>query len=367
MHKIAILLVARSAGGMEKRFTNLMKFLVNKFSNPNIIYYFYISRSLANRMGVRYLASTPNIRIILYGLGNLSNKKIFRLIDYCLLATNLIIHRYRYTTIHYVTQSSLKMRYLSSTKIKVHSFVASTYVEAFSNSKIYNRIKNDLFRIDCLDENIKEKLLTNRLFNNHIISNSPCSFTTYDNTESDYREKRNIVTFCARFAPNTKGIEILLPAISRVLAERNDLHFLILGDGPMKKDILSYIKACDLMTSVSIYYSRNPIVEMKKSKVFLSIQRFENYPSQSLLEAMACSNAIIATNVGLTKKIIDKNVGLLINYDYKDLADNIIEIFRDENKIRYYGMNARSKVMSEHTAERFHKYISYLYISPNIH
>jgi glycosyltransferase involved in cell wall biosynthesis len=51
------------------------------------------------------------------------------------------------------------------------------------------------------------------------------------------------------------------------------------------------------------------------------LQHFNNYPSQSLLEAMACGNAVVATNVGETHRLVDETVGLLIEPEAPALAE----------------------------------------------
>ena len=91
------------------------------------------------------------------------------------------------------------------------------------------------------------------------------------------------------------------------------------------------------------------------------MQRDENYPSQSLLEAMACENAVIATNVGLTKAIVKDSFGILINSNETELFNAITNLISCENKLAEMGKQARMFVMSNHKVELFHHYLMSIY------
>jgi GalNAc-alpha-(1->4)-GalNAc-alpha-(1->3)-diNAcBac-PP-undecaprenol alpha-1,4-N-acetyl-D-galactosaminyltransferase len=354
--KIAILLVARNIGGMEKRFSYLLKYLMEK-KVDDILFDFYISKTLASKIGFNsFKKLNKNINVILYGNKFESSRFFHRALDYIDLYFKLSSKTFKYDSVHFVNPSSLKFRRILKPKNRVHSFFNSAYVEDYANSPIYFKIRKNKFRIDCLDNNIKKQLENIELFNNHVLYVSPCSFIDYSKIHPSDFNKKNVITFCGRLI-DIKGLEILLPAIKDCVLSCPEINFKIIGDGPLKDSIKEFIAKNQLQDNVELFYSTNPIDEFNSSKIFLSLQKFENYPSQSLLEAMACSNAVIATNVGVTKTLIDENVGVLINYDSEELKIKILELFYNEKLTKTLGYNAREKVIKEHTVSKFYDYL----------
>ena len=51
---------------------------------------------------------------------------------------------------------------------------------------------------------------------------------------------------------------------------------------------------------------------LNRTAINVQLQEDDNYPSQSLLEGMASGNAIVATDVGLTRRLVDESNGILI-------------------------------------------------------
>jgi glycosyltransferase involved in cell wall biosynthesis len=99
---------------------------------------------------------------------------------------------------------------------------------------------------------------------------------------------------------------------------------------------------------------------LERSSIFVSLQEGENYPSQSLLEAMACGNAVIATDVGETWRLVDDANGKRVASDAGAVADAIIALLDDPLLARRQ-MTSRRRILAEHTPERFLTYIGRVY------
>lgn len=70
---------------------------------------------------------------------------------------------------------------------------------------------------------------------------------------------------------------------------------------------------------------------LRKSCVFLSLQDYDNYPSQSLIEAMSFGCTVIATNFGETSKLVKVEYGnILINKDISELARSFRKIISSD-------------------------------------
>jgi len=189
------------------------------------------------------------------------------------------------------------------------------------------------------------------------ISITPNSFIDYHNYYPQY-PKDNAVVFMSRLTA-IKNPMLFLEAIS-LLSKRNrsfsTIEFYILGDGPLVKEIVDFIRANDLPNVHFEGMIYEPWKYLQKSKIFISIQSENNYPSQSLLEAMACENAIIASDVGETRLLVTENEGILVKLNAEAIADAIDKLFTTSGLIEKLGKNARQKVLKEHTIEKFAEY-----------
>lgn len=189
------------------------------------------------------------------------------------------------------------------------------------------------------------------------ISVSPNSFINYEKYMPQY-PKENSVIFLSRLK-EIKNPMLFLHAI-KILNEGNrdssGIKFYIFGDGPLESDIINFINNYRL----SNVYFGGLVYEtwkhLSNSKVFVSIQEGNNYPSQALIEAMACENAIIASDVGETRLLVSDNEGILVNLSAADIANAINELFTTPGLIEKLGKNARKKVIENHTIEKFADY-----------
>ena len=91
----------------------------------------------------------------------------------------------------------------------------------------------------------------------------------------------------------------------------------------------------------------------RRSGIFVSLQDLENYPSQSLLEAMAAGNAVVATDVGDTRRLVGPETGLLVSgRDGEELASALSRLMGDPERRAAMGVRARAFVVENHTVER---------------
>lgn len=169
---------------------------------------------------------------------------------------------------------------------------------------------------------------------------APCSFTDYSAVKS--RKVRDIdILMLARFVDG-KGYD-LLESIDEHLRPYN-AHFC--GFGPRRIDT----------PNAEVYKADRPFDLLGRSKIFLSLQKGNNYPSQSLLEAMASGCAIIATDVGETRKILDESRAILIPYDADALRMAICKLIEDAELTGRLAKNARDFVLTHQTVHSYAQY-----------
>ena len=169
---------------------------------------------------------------------------------------------------------------------------------------------------------------------------APVSFSDYSNVQK--ANCRDIdVLMIARFIEG-KGYD-LLESIGPFL-ENYIVH--CCGFGHMKIKI----------PNARIYQSDDPFSVCARAKIFLSIQESNNYPSQSLIEAMASGCAIIATDVGETRKLITDDCGWLIPYDPVALENTISYALNNPELCETYGRRAQEYVLKKFTVGNYSDY-----------
>lgn len=192
---------------------------------------------------------------------------------------------------------------------------------------------------------------------------SPCSFTDYDL----FRPapcKENIILYAGRLMP-AKNPLLLLASVEQLLLEDeqclSDWRVEIMGDGPLRTSVQEIASSQSFKGKVTVGSSPSLVEAMRGASVFVSLQARENYPSQSLLEAMACEAAVIATNVGDTGLLVTDDTGVMIPPTKGALAEAIRRLVGNSDLRRALGTKARQRVVSEHTIERFTQYLASLW------
>jgi glycosyltransferase involved in cell wall biosynthesis len=204
----------------------------------------------------------------------------------------------------------------------------------------------------CTD--VREFVYPSHVLKGDDIVVDPCSFTDYELFRPD-EKKQDKVVFSGRLIA-LKNPLLFLEAVNILQKTSADglggWKFYLRGDGEEKEALTAYVRAHRLEAYVEIGAGEmSPL--LNASKIFCSIQHFGNYPSQALLEAMGAGNAIIATDVGNTRMLLDENCSILIDEDPQQLADAITLLMKDDGRRAALGRIAREKVMQEHSLERF--------------
>jgi N-acetyllactosaminide 3-alpha-galactosyltransferase len=170
---------------------------------------------------------------------------------------------------------------------------------------------------------------------------------------SPEKKKRNQIIFLGRLAQN-KGIEYLVKAMPKVLAKLPNTELLICGEGEEKAHMLALIKKFGIEKSITFYGTLNfeKLVELYyTSTVFAmpSISRLEAFGIVQL-EAMACSTAVVCTDIAGPNAVMDVGKsGLLCKpRDENSLADALIKVLSDPDKAFEMGRAGRRLVETKY-------------------
>jgi glycosyltransferase involved in cell wall biosynthesis len=166
-----------------------------------------------------------------------------------------------------------------------------------------------------------------------------------------------------------KGHDTLLAAATRVLAERPDIEFVLVGDGVERARLERQAADRGLSRAVQFLGERGDVADLlSSSDLFVLPSRSEACPN-SVLEAMAAGLPIIATRVGGIPELISHGTdGVLVDADRPDvLAEAILDVARRPDAARTMGCAARSRAVRDFSFERMVANFEDLYLSQLTH
>ena len=199
-----------------------------------------------------------------------------------------------------------------------------------------------------------------KITNNKKVSVSPCSVVDVDKFKPSCI-KDKLIYFCGRmekmknpllFVESIVGISVFL--------RLNGWKVLMVGAGSLENKIISDIKL-NRLEDLILFLSESDVSDIAtKSYIFVSLQEKENYPSQSLLEAMSSGNAVVATDVGDTYRLVRNNYnGMLVSLCPRAIGHAIKYIIKNDRYIPM-GMCGRS-IAKRHSALRYSRYLEKIY------
>lgn len=192
-----------------------------------------------------------------------------------------------------------------------------------------------------------------RVVYNGIEPGAPPSNRTLPPMDGDTAQRHPIVLTAARLAPQ-KGIDVLLEAWARLVADFPNGLLLIAGDGPQRMALESRAFALQVAESVRFLGFRQDVRALLRTADAAVIPSRTEGQSIFALEAMAEGAPVVATRVGgLPESIRDGETGLLVAPDDSEaLASTLRRILSDVSFARKLATNARRFVAEERTIER---------------
>ena len=151
-----------------------------------------------------------------------------------------------------------------------------------------------------------------------------------------------------------KGQRHLVEAAHLVVRDLPDARFLILGEGELREQLERLIRDYHLEKHVLLPGFRTDVLGCIKGFDLFVMSSVTEGLGTSLLDAMACSRAVVATRAGGIPEIVeDGRTGTLVNTrDHAALAREIVRLLRDEALRRRMGEAGRAHVAERFTVER---------------
>jgi glycosyltransferase involved in cell wall biosynthesis len=149
---------------------------------------------------------------------------------------------------------------------------------------------------------------------------------------------------------------LYLTAAKEILKEFPEVKFHLLGEGTLVNEINSFISANKLEKNINFKFHKNPPGIFAETSVLVSLQTGTNYPSQSVLEAMGCGNAVIASNTGDTDLFINNSNGMLVELNTESLVSALKKLIKDPLLAKQMGLAGKELAEKNHTIEKASAY-----------
>jgi glycosyltransferase involved in cell wall biosynthesis len=182
----------------------------------------------------------------------------------------------------------------------------------------------------------------------------------YSNLKYQLKAKRLFV-YQGRIATE-KNIEALLKAWK--LAELGDsCQLLMVGDGPLRSSLqLAYGKEHNIMWLGYVSEELQRINILRAADVFILPSLVEGL-SISLLEAMSCGVACLATDAGADGEVLEEGAGVVLDtQDVTSQLKTLLPLFRDHPEMTdLLGNKARQRVLTRYTLQQNITKLEWLY------
>lgn len=158
---------------------------------------------------------------------------------------------------------------------------------------------------------------------------------------------------CVAKLRKQKGHKYLISAFSKLLKNRSDVILILVGDGKEKRSIEEQANKLKIKNNVIILGNRLDIPEILETlDVFVLATLFEGM-SNAILEAMASSLPIIATNISENREIIENDkTGILVPVKNANQIKVAVEkIISNSSLAAKLGNNARRRTCACYNIE----------------
>ena len=159
-------------------------------------------------------------------------------------------------------------------------------------------------------------------------------------------DDRQCILFVGRLIPR-KGLSYLIEAAQRIVKERVDTAFVIVGDGPLRKQLTVNIERLGLSKNFLFLgdVSDKILPALYNCSDVFAFPSIQEGLGIALLEAQATAKPVVAFNVsGVREAVLDKETGLLVNMNSGELADAILRLLSDKSLRERMGRRGREFV-----------------------
>ena len=158
-----------------------------------------------------------------------------------------------------------------------------------------------------------------------------------------------IVSMVGRLAVQKSPNDFVLAA-KEVLAQKKDVAFLIIGDGPLGEEVRNLMASLQLEKNVLLLGWREDVFDLMAASDLIALTSLWEGLPYTLLEAMALGKPIVATDAtGSVDIVKDGENGVLVpRGDIRGIANAIVRLLSDPARAKAMGLAGRRYIEKEH-------------------
>lgn len=156
-------------------------------------------------------------------------------------------------------------------------------------------------------------------------------------------ENIKFITLVANLRHDVKNLPMLLRSAAIVAKNFPDAHFVLAGEGELRKGLEAHSKELKIERRVHFIGKCATVPELLSvSFAGVLTSNYEGF-SNAILEYMAAGLPVVATDVGgAAEAIVENETGFLVRAnDHEALADRLMALLRSEENSRKLGENGR--------------------------
>ncbi len=182
-------------------------------------------------------------------------------------------------------------------------------------------------------------------------------------------KERDLNLICvASLVPN-KGIHLLVEAMRTLTNKNHNVRCTFVGQKVSEheeyfKDIEKQIFENKLTNRITFHGWTSDVKTLLLENDIFILPSISEGLSRAILEAMYVGMPIIAFDTGALSEVVDENVGNLMQKDDVNSISKAVEVYiNNENLIKIHGQEARKRIESKYTLEKYLENMNQFYES----
>jgi len=154
-----------------------------------------------------------------------------------------------------------------------------------------------------------------------------------------------IVGFVGRLDEQKNPI-LWLDSVARIAATSEDVHFVMVGDGPMGDEVRAHMSRLSCRNRIHLVGHSEDVARFLNSfDLLMMTSRYEGLP-QCVFEAMAAGVPVVSSDAGGTRECVTDDVGVIVPLDSgpEVYEEAVLHLLADRQRLSGYRDRCRARI-----------------------